>query len=81
MSEQDQEPGAEQGTGFFNRGMTRRMLLKAGAVGVAGTAGGALLSEDVSVGVGSSPPPAVLLSTGAQPRARKRTGAIPRASS
>jgi gluconate 2-dehydrogenase gamma chain len=42
--EPDAEPG---GSGFVNRRMTRRMLLKAGAVGVAGaTAGGALLSGE-----------------------------------
>jgi gluconate 2-dehydrogenase gamma chain len=41
------EPGAESGSGFVNRRMTRRMLLKAGAVGVAGAAaGGALLSGE-----------------------------------
>ena len=39
MSDEDREPGADQeSTGFFDRGMTRRMLLKAGAAGVPGTA-------------------------------------------
>jgi gluconate 2-dehydrogenase gamma chain len=46
MSE-EQEPEAGFGSGFVNRRMTRRMLLKAGAVGVAGAAaGGALLSGE-----------------------------------
>jgi gluconate 2-dehydrogenase gamma chain len=61
MSEQDQEPGAEQGTGFFNRGMTRRMLLKAGAVGVAGTAaGGALLSGEAQAKEAAAAAPTTL---------------------
>ena len=45
----DEERGPEEpiGSGFVNRRMTRRMLLKAGAVGVAGAAaGGALLSGE-----------------------------------
>jgi gluconate 2-dehydrogenase gamma chain len=45
----DEERGAEPetGSGFVNRRMTRLMLLKAGAVGVAGAAaGGALLSGE-----------------------------------
>ena len=44
-------------------------------------AGSASAGWDVdSVGVGSSPASGVLLSTGAQPSAMNRTGAIPRAS-
>jgi gluconate 2-dehydrogenase gamma chain len=44
---EETEPKEPFGTGFVNRRMTRRMLLKAGAVGVAGAAaGGALLSGE-----------------------------------
>jgi len=61
MSEEDREPGAEEGTGFFNRSMTRRMLLKAGAAGVAGTAaGGALLSGDAEAKEAAAAAPATL---------------------
>ena len=54
-------PEAENRSGFVNRRMTRRMLLKAGAVGVAGAAtGGALLSADAQAAEATSAAPAAL---------------------
>jgi gluconate 2-dehydrogenase gamma chain len=57
----EHKPEAGTGSGFVNRRMTRRMLLKAGAVGVAGAAaGGALLSGEAEArDAAAAPPPAL----------------------
>ena len=55
------EPEAEGGSGFVNRRMTRRTLLKAGAVGVAGAAvGEALLSGEAEAQQTAAAAPAAL---------------------
>src|SRR5581483_4673767 len=57
----EQGPEAENRSGFVNRRMTRRMLLKAGAVGVAGAAaGGGLLPAAAEAAEEVNAPPSAL---------------------